>query len=427
MFLINILIRESVQKYRIRRTEDLLSFNDRSLTIKDVSKFLSISTQMVHILIKDGRLKAFKIGSAIRILYSDMMEFIDLQKDDFEKTNIGFINKDDEIFVVDKLTYNIGEFILNDISFTVPRRKSLCILGSSGSGKTALLKSIAGLNDISSGRIFNGTKRIDELNLKDRNVGFVFENYALFKNLNAHDNIGFPLSVKRKKKDFINKEILKIADELNINEKYLEKHINELPEGIKQLVSIGREKIHAFDLLLMDEPLSKLDRNIKDSLCHLIKRLVTHLEKTTIISLNDPDLALVLGDYILVLNNGELIQLGEALQVYNEPASPLVMELTSRLGINVLDVTVKNNTVDAYSHKLSLQDGDYCMYFRPDNVSLSDNGISAEIKDVRFFDSNKSLYTCNTLDKKEIKLLLQNDIQEKFKFIPEKPAFFKKV
>jgi len=401
-----------------------LSFDDRSLTIKDVSKFLNISTQMVHILIRDGKLKAFKIGSAIRILYSDMVNFISLQKKEFQKSNIGFTNRDDQVFAVDNLSCSIGEFNLNNISFKIPRCKILSILGSSGSGKTTLLKCIAGLIEKDSGRIFNGIKRMDELNIKDRGIGFVFENYALFENLNAHNNIGFPLSIKRKKKDFINNEVSKIAQEFNIDSKYLEKYVNELPEGIKQLVSIGREKIHDFDLLLMDEPLSKLDKNISNKIVLFLKKLVINFNKTTIISLNDPELAIALSDYILVLDNGELIQLGETWKVYNEPVSSLVAELTSRLGINMLEVEVKNNSIDKYSLKAVLQDGNYKMYFRPDEVSLSDVGISVKIKNTSFYDGNKSLYTCLNEDKKEIKLLLTNNLQEKFKFIPVKPVFF---
>ena len=111
-----------------------------------------------------------------------------------------FVNEDKSLFVVNDLSARAGKFKLKDISFKIPRGKILTIIGRSGSGKTTLLKAIAGLNKISKGQIYDGLEKMDDLPPQSRNVGYVFEEYALFPNMNAKKNIVFPLKIKHKKR-----------------------------------------------------------------------------------------------------------------------------------------------------------------------------------------------------------------------------------
>ena len=152
---------------------------DFTLTIKDVAKFLKLSDQMVYNLVKDNKIKAFKIGSATRILYSDLTNFIDEQKKEMSK------KVNNEYFSVENLEFIIkkSNFSLSNIDLKFPLGKITSIIGPSGSGKTLLLRCIAGLEKINSGKIFLGSKRLDKLETHERKIGFVFQNFAFFSKI----------------------------------------------------------------------------------------------------------------------------------------------------------------------------------------------------------------------------------------------------
>jgi multiple sugar transport system ATP-binding protein len=399
--------------------------NDQSLTIKDVAKFLNISTQMVHILIKKGQVKAFKIGSAIRILSSDLMEFVRSQKADFQNGSTEYWNKDDSLFVIHNLTCHKGNFYLCDINISFPKNKLLVLLGPSGSGKSMLLQSIAGILKPDSGNVFLGTHRMDQLAVQDRKVGFVFENYALFENLRALENIAFPLTVQREKKNIIDEKLAKIIREFEIDPKYIPKQIDELPEGMKQLVAIGRERIREIDLFLMDEPMSKLDKHIVQLMTVFIKQLINRMNKTTIISLNDPELTMALADYVAVLGGNTLVQFGTMREVYEQPRSPFVMELLSRFKTNFIPIEVKGKKTVPLGLAADKADGSYRLGFRADEIRITDAGVAAQVIKSSFYDSRQKIARC-TLKQTgtDVELLLPADTKDKFSFVPEKPVLF---
>jgi excisionase family DNA binding protein len=400
--------------------------NDQSLTIKDVAKFLNISTQMVHILIKKGRLKAFKIGSAIRILSSDLMEFVQAQKTEFQNSSAEYWNKDDSLFVIHNLTCHRGSFYLRDINLSFPKNKLLVLLGPSGSGKSMLLQSIAGILKPDSGSVFLGTHRMDQLAVQDRKVGFVFENYALFENLKALENIAFPLTVQHEKKNIIDEKLAEIIREFEIDAKYIPKHIDELPEGMKQLVAIGRERIRELDLFLMDEPMSKLDKHIIQLMTVFIKQLINKMNKTTIISLNDPELTMALADYVAVLGQNTVVQFGTMREVYDRPSTPFVMELMSRFKTNIIPIEVQGKKTMPLDLAADKADGSYQLGFRADEIRISDSGIPARVIKSSFYDSRQKIAHCAlNQNGTEVELLLPADTKDEFKFAPTKPVFFK--
>jgi excisionase family DNA binding protein len=399
--------------------------NDQSLTIKDVAKFLNISTQMVHILIKKGQLKAFKIGSAIRILSSDLMEFVEAQKTEFQNSSGEYWNKDDSLFVIHNLSCHKGNFHLRDINLSFPKNKLLVLLGPSGSGKSMLLQSIAGILKPDSGSVFLGTHRMDQLAVQDRKVGFVFENYALFENLKALENIAFPLTVQHEKRNIIDEKLEEIIREFEIDPKYIPKHIDELPEGMRQLVAIGRERIREIDLFLMDEPMSKLDKHIIQLMTVFIKQLIHKMNKTTIISLNDPELTMALADYVAVLGQNTLVQFGTMQEVYDRPSTPFVMELMSRFKTNIIPIEVQGKKTMPFGLAADKADGSYQLGFRADEIRISDSGIPARVIKSSFYDGRQKIAYCVlSQNGTEVELLLPADTEAEFAFMPEKPALF---
>jgi excisionase family DNA binding protein len=373
--------------------------NEQTLTIKEVAKFLNISNQMVYNLIRDKEIEAFKVGSAIRILYSDLLAYVEKQKLEFHKNSETIENTDENIFLVKNLNFHREEFQLKHINFEFPRGKILAILGASGSGKTMLLKALAGLNRPDSGAVFLGTDRLDNKASADRNIGFVFEEYALMPNRSGRGNIRFPLEVQKKSKKLqIDPAVEEMAGRLNIKESDLDRMVKALPEGVKQLIAIGRADIRNIDILIMDEPLARLDSRLRMQMRVFLKELVAGLGKTTIISLHDPETALALSDYIGIIDKGRLLQFGQAMDVYNNPASATAFELTSRFAVNKLPVTVSKGIIQPFKIPCDEKDGDYELFFRANEVKLSesDRGIEAGIEAEHVVDSSRILAECSS-------------------------------
>ncbi|MDA3957948.1 ATP-binding cassette domain-containing protein [Oceanispirochaeta sp.] len=405
-----------------------MTHKDKTLTIKEVAEFLNISNQMVYNLIRDRKIEAFKVGSTIRILDSDLFAYIEQQKLDFHGSDEALENSDENLFVVKKLNFRREEFQLQDISFQIPRGKILTILGPSGSGKTMLLKALAGINQNDSGAVFLGTKRMDTLPASERNIGFVFEDYALMNHRSGRGNIRFPLEVmktKTIKKEEIDPAVEAMARELNISRADLDRLISVLPEGIKQLIAIARADIRNIDILMMDEPLTHLDTKNRLQMRTFLKGLVTGLGKTTIISLHDPETALALSDYLAVLDKGRLIQFGTARELYNAPAHKIVLEMTSRFAVSKLDVSVKDGHLNLFPYESDKKDGDYQLLIRADEITLceSSSGIRARIKDRHPLDGSRILADCSS-DSGDLELILPTETDEEFSFRPKSIHLF---
>jgi excisionase family DNA binding protein len=397
---------------------------DRAMTIKEVAEFLNISTQMVYNLVKDGSLKAFKIGSASRIMHSDLQEFIFQQKAAFAKDHVASVPEDSH-FSVDHLCLRKGSFQIEDISFSIPKGKILSILGPSGSGKTLLLKAIAGIHPLENGTIFFGKTQMDGLPPGHRKIGYVFEDYALFPHLTGKKNISFPLNVKKKKKEYIEAETQKRADELNIDAGYLKILPDIMPEGIKQLVAIARGKNHDFDLFIMDEPMAQLDASLHVKMRMFLQKMVRELERTTLIAFNDPEDALALSDYIAVIDEGRLLQFSEAWEVYHHPVNLLVMEMVSRFGVNALNVEINQGHPEPYRFPVDEKDGIYTMAFRPEEVRLAENdGIPATIDSAQFLTPRRKIAACHLDDSVNVQLMLPASAEGEIRFLPTKPLFF---
>ena len=211
--------------------------------------------------------------------------------------------------------------ILDDISISIQNSEIVSILGSSGSGKTTLLNLILGIYKPDSGYIIFDGNDITNTPMQDRGFNIVFQDYALFPNLNAYKNITYGL---RNYTDRSSKEEVNSLIELLDLKEHLNKKIDMLSGGQKQRVALARTMVMKPNILLLDEPLSALDGVIKESIKEKIVTIAKDFKLTTIIVTHDPEEALTISDKVLIINKGKIEQFADPQTIINEPASDFV-------------------------------------------------------------------------------------------------------
>ncbi len=217
--------------------------------------------------------------------------------------------------------------VLNHINFSVEDGEIVSILGSSGSGKSTLLNIILGITQPDCGEIrFNGYD-ITEESMENRGFNIVFQDYALFPNLNAYENIVYGL--KNKPNISTPEEVLELIELLGLKE-HLNKNIEQLSGGQKQRVALARTLVMKPKILLLDEPLSALDGVIKESIKDKIKQIAEEYHLTTIIVTHDPEEALSLSDKVMIINGGTILQYAKPEEIINTPSDSFVTEFILR-------------------------------------------------------------------------------------------------
>lgn len=220
-----------------------------------------------------------------------------------------------------------GVTILKDISVSIENSEIVSILGSSGSGKTTLLNLILGIIKPDSGKIIFDGKEITAVPMERRGFNIVFQDYALFPNLNAYKNITYGL------RNFPGRstpeEVDSLIDLLDLREQ-LNKKIDKLSGGQKQRVALARTMVMKPKILLLDEPLSALDGVIKESIKEKIVRIAKDFNLTTIIVTHDPEEALTISDKVLIINKGKIEQFGTPADIIERPASSFVNDFIIR-------------------------------------------------------------------------------------------------
>ena len=228
-----------------------------------------------------------------------------------------------------------GTTILNDISLEVKDGEIISILGPSGSGKTTLLNLILGITDIDEGRLLYNGQDLTKVAMENRGFNIVFQDYALFPNLNAYENIAYGL--KNKPGISSKEEVLELIHLLGLEE-HLDKKIEQLSGGQKQRVALARTMVMKPKILLLDEPLSALDGVIKESIKDRIKTIAREYDLTTIIVTHDPEEALTLSDRVLIINEGKISQYGKPEEIINEPNNSFIKEFI----LNQLEIKRNN-------------------------------------------------------------------------------------
>lgn len=211
--------------------------------------------------------------------------------------------------------------ILDDISLEIQQGEIVSILGPSGSGKTTLLNMILGLTDATEGQILFDNEDITNVSMEKRGFNIVFQDYALFPNLTAYENIVYGL---RNKPDISTKEDVQDFIELLGLQEHVNKRIDQLSGGQKQRVALARTMVMKPRILLLDEPLSALDGVIKESIKAKIKQIAREFQLTTIIVTHDPEEALTLSDRVLIINEGKIAQYGKPGEIIEQPQDEFV-------------------------------------------------------------------------------------------------------
>lgn len=214
-----------------------------------------------------------------------------------------------------------GKVILDSISLDINDGEIVSILGTSGSGKTTLLNAILGLTEIDGGQIIFDGKDLTNVPMKDRGFNIVFQDYALFPNLNAYENIVYGL--RNKPGISSAEEVQELISLLGLKE-HLNKRIDQLSGGQKQRVALARTLVMKPKILLLDEPLSALDGVIKESIKERIQLIAKQYHLTTIIVTHDPEEALTLSDKVLIINEGQISQFDHPHVIVTQPRTQFV-------------------------------------------------------------------------------------------------------
>jgi sulfate transport system ATP-binding protein len=225
---------------------------------------------------------------------------------------------------------HFGSFVaLDDVTLDIQAGQLAAILGPSGSGKTTLLRTIAGLETQNRGSLYFGTEEITETSPRERNVGFVFQHYALFRHMTVLENIGFGLKVQRRKLGLSKKDIRDRAMRLlrTVRLEGLENRMpDELSGGQKQRVALARALAIEPKVLLLDEPFGALDAKVRKELRRWLRLFHEQMGITTVFVTHDQDEALEIADQIVIMNHGKIEQVGSPGEIYGQPANSFVEE-----------------------------------------------------------------------------------------------------
>ena len=230
--------------------------------------------------------------------------------------------------------------IIDGINLEIKDKEFIVLVGSSGCGKSTILRLISGLEDISSGEILIDDKVVNNIHPKDRDIAFVFQSYALYPHMSVYDNIAFGLKMRKYPKSEIDAKVRDAAKALNL-EDLLDRKPRQLSGGQRQRVALGRAIVRNPKVFLMDEPLSNLDANLRVQMRSEIKRLHQKLQTTFIYVTHDQTEALTMGDRIVVLDKGRIQQADEPEVIYNHPKNKFVAGFIGQM--NFMDVEIRNN------------------------------------------------------------------------------------
>ena len=266
--------------------------------------------------------------------------------------------------------------VLENISFDVAEGEVLVLLGASGSGKTTILRIIAGLEMPYTGKVILHGKDVTELPARERGVGVIFQSYALFPKMTVEKNIGYGLRIRKRKRREIKETVNELLSLVQLEE-HRKKYPSQLSGGQQQRVAIARTLAYKPEVLLFDEPFGALDTQTRTHLRREIRALLKKVNVPAIFITHDQEEALELGDRVAVLNVGHIEQIGTPFEIYNHPATEYVATFLG--AANILDAVVRKDFIEVGSAKIPAnleqesfqQDTCVKIVFRPEDVSLN--------------------------------------------------------
>jgi multiple sugar transport system ATP-binding protein len=282
--------------------------------------------------------------------------------------------------------------VLHGISLDIADGEFVVLVGPSGCGKSTLLRMLAGLEDITGGKIAIDERVVNEVDSKDRDIAMVFQSYALYPHMTVRDNMGFSLRLRKEKRSLIDERVAKAARILNLDA-YLERYPRQLSGGQRQRVAMGRAIVRDPKVFLFDEPLSNLDAKLRVSMRSEIKALHQRLKTTTIYVTHDQVEAMTMADRIVVLRDGRIEQIGSPLELYDSPANVFVAEFIGSPAMNMLPARLSTDgnrraaVIDGGSKielppQLAGADGQAILVgIRPEHLSVGNvaNGLTGKV------------------------------------------------
>ena len=279
------------------------------------------------------------------------------------------------------------------VSLEIKDKEFVVLVGPSGCGKTTTLRMVAGLETITEGQILIGNQVVNDMPPMDRDIAMVFQNYALYPHMTVYDNMAFGLKMRKFAKAEINKRVTNAAEILGITD-HLQRKPRMLSGGQRQRVALGRAIVRNPQVFLFDEPLSNLDAKLRVQMRVEIKKLHQRLKTTSIYVTHDQVEAMTLGDRVVVMKDGLIQQVGEPLELYNNPANKYVAGFIGSPAMNFANVkievhngafyavsdTMKIRVPDAIGARMGPHAGKAAaLGIRPEDLRMANGSDSAEL------------------------------------------------
>lgn len=279
---------------------------------------------------------------------------------------------------------------VKDFSMEIKDKEFVVLLGPSGCGKSTTLRMIAGLEEIDRGELYIDDVLMNDTESKDRDVAMVFQNYALYPHMSVFDNMAFAIRKRIPDKKEVDRKVREAAGILGISE-YLDRKPRELSGGQRQRVAIGRAIVRNPKVMLMDEPLSNLDAKLRNQMRSELLKLRKRIDATFVYVTHDQTEAMTLGDRVVVMKDGEVMQIGKPDEIYSNPASLFVATFIGNPQMNVIPVSAYRKSEGfyinlfgkelalgvEYSSTLSKRNESFIplmLGIRPEYITLDDGG-----------------------------------------------------
>ncbi|HOL21714.1 MAG TPA: ABC transporter ATP-binding protein [bacterium] len=301
-----------------------------------------------------------------------------------------------EKLVLENISKRFGRTeVLKNISLSVEKDEIFFILGPSGCGKTTLLRIIAGFVSPDSGRIILNNKDITTTPPAKRNIGLVFQNYALWPHLSVWKNISYGLEVKRYPQEIIKKKVERVLDITKLSQ-FKDLFPTKLSGGQQQRVALARAIVNEPEVLLLDEPLSNLDAKLREEMRSEIQRIQRETGITMVYVTHDRREAMAAGKRIAVINNGKILEIGSPVKLYSNPVNRFTAEFLGEMNIlsgrvekivdNYIQVITDEGLFTVTKKVEFEKDRKVEIGFRPENINLEDgeNKISGDVKEIEY-------------------------------------------
>ncbi len=277
--------------------------------------------------------------------------------------------------ILEDFTKRFGDVtVIEKMNLKIREGEMLALLGPSGCGKSTTLFTICGIHRVDGGRVLFGEKDVSRVPAQQRNVGVVFQSYALYPHMSVFENIAFPLTVRKENKNIIREKVAEIAELVHIGE-LLERRPEQLSGGQQQRVALARALVRKPGILLLDEPLANLDAKLRLEMRSEIRRIQLETGISAVLVTHDQVEAMSMSDRIAIMKEGEILQVASPTEMYQQPVNDFVAGFLGNPPIAFLDALVKDGKIDVLNGKIQF---DFPRNTKPSNGTKIRLGIRPE-------------------------------------------------